>query len=764
MTDSPAATSPRPPAEPAGASARFRRYVRSDRFGPSLHLLVEGVHCGGCVAKIERALAAEDDVTHARVNLTNRRLLIRWTGPDARADALVGVVERAGFPAVPFDPQRLDDADAAEDRRLLRALAVAGFASANIMLLSVSVWAGHAQGMSDLTRALFHWFSALIALPTIAYSGRIFFASAWRVLRRGRTNMDVPISLAILLASGMSLVETINHGKHAYFDSAVMLLFFLLVGRFLDHRARGRARAAASRLLALRGEAVTVLTPRGTTVALPPEEVEPGMTVLVAAGQRFAVDAVVEQGTSAVDTSLITGESLPVTAAPGTRVFAGTVNQTAPLTCRVTAAGDDTLLGEIVRLMDVAEQRRARFVTLADRLARGYAPVVHLLAALTFVGWLTLGGLGWQPALMIAIAVLIITCPCALGLAVPVVQVIASGRLMRQGILLKTATALERMIAIDTVVFDKTGTLTKGALTLVDSDADAATLAEAAALAATSRHPLARALVAAAPPTAAATGVREVAGAGLERDGDDGPIRLGRRDWCLGGIDEDPFADGPELWFVRPGRAPAVFRFHDDPRPDAAAVVARLKAAGLDVRILSGDRLRPVAATAAVVGIDDWQAGLTPVDKVAAVEALGAAGRQVLMVGDGLNDAPALAAAHVSMSPTSAADIAQTAADAVFQGERLGPVLETLGVARRADRLVRQNFAMALGYNVIAVPIAVAGLVTPLIAALAMSASSILVVSNALRLGGAPNRRTGQAGQAGPAAPAGAGAWTSSST
>ncbi len=758
MSDAAADLAPSTPPAPAPAGTRLARYVRRDRFGPALHLLVEGVRCGGCVAKIERALSGVEDVTHARVNLTNRRLLIRWTGPDERADALVAIVEQTGFPAVPYDPGRLDDEDAREDRRLLRAMAVAGFAAANIMLLSVSVWAGHAQGMSDLTRTLFHWFSALIALPTIAYSGRIFFAGAWGALRRGRTNMDVPISLAIVLASGMSLVETINHGDHAYFDSAVMLVFFLLVGRFLDHRARGRARAAAGRLLALRGEAVTVLSPRGTTVALPPEEVEPGMTILVAAGQRLAVDAVVEDGTSTVDTSLITGESLPAPAEPGTKVFAGTVNQTAALTCRVTAAGDDTLLSEIVRLMDVAEQRRARFVALADRLARAYAPVVHLLAALTFVGWVTLGGLAWQPALMIAIAVLIITCPCALGLAVPVVQVIASGRLMRQGILLKSATALERLVGIDTVVFDKTGTLTKGALTLVDTGADASALAEAAALAAASRHPLARALVAAAPPGPPAGAVREIAGAGLEHDTPVGPVRLGRRDWALEdgeAPNDDTAAAGPELWFHRPDQPPVVFRFQDDPRPDAGAVVARLKAAGLDLHILSGDRPPAVAAAAAALGIDHWRAAMTPVEKVAAVEALAQSGRRVLMVGDGLNDAPALAAAHVSLSPTSAADIAQTAADAVFQGDRLAPVVETLDVAGRSDRLVRQNFVLALGYNLIAVPVAVAGFVTPLIAALAMSASSIVVVANALRLSGQTRRQDPAAGGA---------AWTSSST
>jgi Cu2+-exporting ATPase len=699
-----------------------------------LHLMVDGVHCGGCVSRIERALLADPAVASARVNLTTRRLAVTWQGPEGIARRLMATLAGLGFRPVPYDPEQIKGGDDAAERQLLRAMAVAGFAAGNIMLLSVSVWAGHVQGMGPATRTLLHWFSALIALPAVVYAGRPFFRSAWAALRHKRTNMDVPISVGIVLACAMSLFETVRGGEHAYFDSAVMLLFFLLVGRYLDRRARGRARGAAERLLALDVGAVTVLDPDGRQRALPAAQVTPGAKVLAAAGERIGVDGRVIDGVSEVDTSLITGETVPQAVRPGDPVFAGTLNLGAPLKLEVSATGESTLLAEIVRLMELAEQRRARYVVLADRVARLYAPAVHGLALATFLGWLLIVGAPWQVALLYAVAVLIITCPCALGLAVPAVQVIGSGRLLRRGILLKSATALERLAQVDLVVFDKTGTLTLGRPTLDRNDPiDDRALALAASLAAASRHPLARALATAAPDVPAADGVVEVPGAGLRWRHPEGEVRLGSRAFC--GVHDADDACGPELWLARPGAPPVAFRFRDALRADAAAVVAQLRARGVDVELLSGDRAPIVASVARALGIEGWRPACTPAAKTARLQTLAATGRRVLMVGDGLNDAPALAAAHVSLSPASAVDISQNAADAVFQGDRLEPVVEVLEVAGRAHRLIRQNLALALAYNVLAVPLAVLGFATPLIAALCMSGSSLLVVGNALRLG-----------------------------
>ena len=743
---------------PAGPAPAFREI--------SLH--VYGMHCGACIAKVEGAIGAMPGVELARANLTQGRIRIRWRdtetdapltgrqdGPDdgqRAGDRFIAALRAVGFDASVLVPESLPVQAAAEERDMVRCMAVAGFAAANVMLLSVSIWAGHSEGMAAETRSLFHWFSALIALPALAYAGRPFFRSALKALRAGRTNMDVPISLAVTLAAGVSLWETVRGGSHAYFDSAIALLFFLLIGRFLDRRARRQAQSAAARLIALQDARVTVIGDDGRPRQIPAADLAPGMRMAVAAGERLAADGIVRQGRSEIDASLMTGESAARPVGPGAMVHAGVVNLVAPVEIEVTAAGNETVLADIVRLTEAAEQRKSAYVVLADRVSRFYAPFVHSLALLAFLGWILLGGLAWQPALLIAIAVLIVTCPCALGLAVPVVQVVATGRLLRRGVLVKSGDALERLASADTVVFDKTGTLTLGSPALIDSDAvPADVLALAASLAAASRHPLSRALAAATPEVAPAADVAETPGCGLSLETPEGEVRLGKADWC-GVKEEAGSADGgeaaaSEIWLARPGATPVRFRFEDSLRPDAVRTVEALRNVGLRPMLLSGDRPAAVAAVAAAVGIEEWRAGCTPQDKLAALETLREDGANVLMVGDGLNDAPALAAARVSMSPSSAADIAQVAADIVFQSRSLQPVAEALAVARRAQALVRQNIGLAVGYNLFAVPLAIAGLVTPMIAALCMSGSSIVVVLNAVRLAGR-TRRVGRAAEA----------------
>jgi len=529
-------------------------------------------------------------------------------------------------------------------------------------------------------------------------------------------------------------VENIAGARHTYYDSAITLLFFLLIGRVLDHRARGQSRATAEQLLTLRGTDVAVLRADGSTERRAQQAVQPGDWILVAPGERVGADGVVERGASSLDASLVTGESLPVAAGPGTAVFAGTINQGGPLTVRATATGGATLLAECVRLIEAAEARRSRFVVLADRVARRYAPAVHLTALLTFLGWYFGLLAPLEQSLLTACAVLIITCPCALALAVPAVQVIATSRLFRSGVLLKSATALERLAEVDTVVFDKTGTLTEPVLTFRRDGVDAESLRIAASLAANSRHPLARSLAAAAGRVAPAGSVTEHPGQGISA----GATRLGSRSFCDCAGPAD--AAGPELWLVRPGHDPVRFAFDETPRQDAAHTIAALRAMGLSVRLLSGDHAAAVSRIAAALGIQDWRGGASPMDKVAAVEALAAAGHRVLMVGDGLNDGPCLAAAHVSASPATAADVSQTVADVVFQGALLAPVADVLRTARLARRVMRQNLTLSIGYNVLAVPFAVAGYVTPWLAAAAMSGSSLLVISNSFRARGGGQR------------------------
>lgn len=710
-----------------------------DGRGATLDLVVQAMHCAGCLRRVERNVGELPGVQSVRANLSTKRVVVRWDPEKLKPAQIVDKLASVGFEAVPFNPRLLGALDEREGKTLLRALGVAGFASANVMLLSVAVWWGLITDMEPETRALFHWISALIALPAIAYAARPFFRSAYSALRKRQMNMDVPISLAITLATGMSIVQTIVNARHVYFDASITLLFFLLIGRYLDVQARNRACSAAQNLLGLRAMAATLIEPDGSHRSVPVESLEPGMTVAIAAGQRVPADGIVAIGMSDIDTSLVTGESVPEPVKAGTRVFAGTLNISAPLTVTVTARDENSLLSEIVRLMETAEQGRSAYIRVADRAARIYAPSVHVLAAVTVALWLYLDA-GPVAAVANAIAVLIVTCPCALGLAVPVVQVVATGRLLRIGVLVKAADGLERLAEVDTIVFDKTGTLTLGQPQLANaSSVTPKDIALGAALARESRHPLSRALVehAASMPLPVLTEPREEPGQGLEGRLGDQVIRLGNRDWVgASDIALDAHA-GSELWLRRGDDTPVCFRFTDTLRPDAVATVSALKSRGFAVELLSGDREPAVRMTADALGLPNWRASARPDAKIARLTELAEQGRKVLMVGDGLNDAPALRAAHVSASPASAADISQTAADFIFQGAKLGPLIEAIDVARKSRRLVLENFGLAIAYNCIAVPLAMAGFVTPLVAAIAMSASSITVTLNSLRL----NRR-----------------------
>jgi Cu2+-exporting ATPase len=723
-------TSPPAPAD----DARIRETVPGQFH---IDLLAPGIHCGGCVGRIERTLAAHPAVLHARVNLSTRRIAVDWRAAQAAADDIIAVVEGLGFETQPVTEQAgTEDRQRREGRRLLTAMAVAGFAAGNVMLLSVSVW----SGAEDATRTMFHWLSAMIALPAVLFAGQPFFRSAAQALKARRVNMDVPISLAVILATGLSVAQTLRHAEDAYFDAAVMLLFFLLVGRYLDHMMRDRARSSVTRLLSLTASTATVVAEDGSHHHVAVDKVVPGMTVAVPAGERIPVDGTVVAGESELDRSLVTGESRPEGCGAGDAVHAGTLNLSAPLRVRVSATGEDTLLADVVRMMEAAEQGKASYVRLADRMARLYAPVVHVLAALTFTGWLAATGGDAYTALMTAIAVLIITCPCALGLAVPAVQIVASGLLFRRGVLVKDGAGLEKLAAVDTVIFDKTGTLTLGRPVLVEPVAISADLlAIAAGLARESRHPLSRAVTEAARARnvapASVSVVREEPGQGLHGLTAEGEtIKLGSRRWCGADGTARPDDGHPEIALRVGVREPVILRFSDRPRDGVAETVAALARRGIDIEILSGDHPAAVGAAAEAAGIARWKANQTPQDKLARIRELEAQGRKVLMVGDGINDAPALAAGHASMAPASASDIGRTAADFVFTGDDLRPVVDAMDVARAARRMVKQNFALAIAYNAVAVPIAVAGFVTPLIAAIAMSSSSLIVTGNALRL------------------------------
>ncbi|MBT8155332.1 cadmium-translocating P-type ATPase [Epibacterium ulvae] len=694
-----------------------------------LALSLPTIHCQACISKVERGLSQVPGIRSARVNLTLKRALIEADADLIKVADLVPIVEGLGYEAHELDLGQLS-ATATDKigRDLAMRLAVAGFASMNVMLLSISVW----SGATDATRDMFHWISAAISIPAVAYAGKPFFVNAWSALRVRRLNMDVPIVLALVLALVTSLWETSLSGEHAYFDAALTLTFFLLAGRYLDQRTRAVARSAAEELAALEVPRAIRIS-NGTEAEVAVSELAIGDLVLVRPGGRMPVDGVIVAGQSELDRSLLTGETLPVFAEPGQRVSAGEVNLTGPLTVQATAVGQETSLHRMADLVAVAESGRSRYTSLADRAATLYAPGVHVLSGLAFAGWY-MWTLDMRTALNIAAAVLIITCPCALGLAVPAVTTAASGRLFKRGLLIKNATALERLAEVDTVVFDKTGTLTEGAPVVTNmGEHSRRDLEIALALAEASSHPLAQALTRAAQAAginpAPLDMVEEIPGFGTEGHLHGSFVRLGRAEW----VGVAPVHETAAYLDCGDGRI-RVFTFEDGLRKGADDAVQALISAGKDVILLSGDSETPVAALAQRLGIAAWTSSALPQDKLEQVQRLTTQGRKVLMVGDGLNDTAALAAAHVSISPATALDAARVASDIVLLGRDLEPIAQACVTAQKATRRIWENFRLATLYNVIAVPLAVAGLATPLIAALAMSLSSITVSLNALRL------------------------------
>lgn len=708
------------------------------------HFVVEGLHCPKCIREIEGTLGENDKIKNARVNLSTQRLAVEWK--EAVEDTLqnseevISALEKIGFKAFPFKTTNAQLEGYKVGKSLLKAMAVAGFAAANVMLLSVAVWDG--GEMNESTRSLMHWVSALIVLPAATYAGMPFYKSAWNALKGRRLNMDVPISLAVILTCGMSLFQTYLKATETYYDAAVMLLFFLLIGRFLDQKMRNHAGSVAHNLMSYKESKATLLHEDGHTEEIATAMLVPNQIIQVIPGGKIPADGTVISGMSDIDTSLVTGETVPQKAEKNTEVFAGTINVNGALNIKITSTTGNTLLDEIIELMETAEQGRAKYVRLADRAASIYAPLVHFLAAATFLGWLLFSNVGWQGSLINAIAVLIITCPCALGLAVPVVQVVASSRLFKSGILVKAADGLERLAEVDTVIFDKTGTLTLGQPELANADDENVTpfnLELAAKLAKTSSHPLCRALIVAChdrdiPTIATESEIHEEPGMGLKATVNNITVKLGNREWC--GINQNYLPNNrySELWLKAEGAKPVLFCFKDRMREDALDVVHWFLRRQLKVILLSGDRKDVVDEAAEELGLSRYKYECKPQEKIEIIERIKASGDKVLMIGDGINDAPALSAANVSISPSTAAEVSQNAADFIFQSQKLDSVVRAYQVSLNSRKLVFINFALAAIYNMIAVPFAAAGLLTPLIAAIAMSLSSIVVTANALRL------------------------------
>ncbi len=714
--------------DPFAEKTDLSSFVRRQNGKSSLELMVQGAHCGGCVSKIEHGFRALNGVISAHMNLTTMRLRIEWDDEKLSAQTFIPRLKQLGFSAAPYEITQIQQQVQNRQKQLLKAMSVAGFAAMNVMLMSIAVWS--APDMKPSTLSLFHWLSAFIALPAVIYSGRIFISSAIKALKTGRTNMDVPISLALILACALSVYETIFHNPDTYFDAAVMLLFLLLVGRYLDARLRRKTGEAAEKLIALKARSATRILSNGELETIATTHVNPGDILLIPVGQSVPVDGVIIEGRSEIDSQIVTGETKPELKSVGDDLFSGTINLTGPLKIRAIARDENSLLSEISQLVALGEQSKSRFVNIADRAARLYVPIVHTLAALTFLGWL-LAGADLRTASLCAIAVLIITCPCALGLAVPAVQIVASGRLFAQGILLKSGDALERLAKVNHVVFDKTGTLTTGEFELInESEISQQDLALAAALCRHSRHPVARALSKFRSPHIQIENVVEEPGRGLSGTYKGKAVHF----MASHNQNNTTHETYTESSLVISGQPPIVFLFQDEVRESSSETITELREQGVSMEILSGDKDVIVKQVASKIGLEQATGQSSPAAKNERQDILTKTGKLSLMVGDGINDAPALANAYVSASLANGSDISRAAADIILQSDDLTRIPRAVDIAKKSEQRKKENLGFAIVYNLCAIPLAVLGFVNPLIAALAMSGSSLIVTLNALRM------------------------------
>jgi Cu2+-exporting ATPase len=744
--------------------------VAGDDGSRSATLILDRIRCAACLWLNEATLRRLPGVLRADVNYATQRAQIAWDPARTRLSAIVEAIRAVGYDAFPYDPQRQSVFDRAARRRALWRLFVAGFGAMQVMMYAFPAYIDSGGGtLSPEAANLMRWASLLLTTPVILISCAPFFAGAWRELRLLRPGMDTPIALGIGAGFAASAWATVTGSGAVYFDSIAMLVFLLLGARYLELAARQRAAQSLDRL-ARWSPSFALRLEDGAQRQVSAHELEPGNRVVVPAGERVPADGTVEEGCSSVDESLLTGEPVPLAKAAGSALAAGTLNLEQPLVMRVSRAGAHTRAAAIARLVERAAASRPELLAAADRLAHALTWVVLAVAALAGLG----SGDPW-----IAIAVLVATCPCALALAAPVAMTRATGELLARGVALTRGGALETLARATDVVLDKTGTLTAGRLRIARLSllgaADAATCrALAAALEASSRHPLALAF--AQPEARAAEDLRNVAGRGVEARVDGRRVRIGTEAFCGELVGAPPRAwpkvgegvDGVEgvegeapatrVFLADEGGWLAAFELEDALRPEAPALVAALREAGLRLHLLSGDRPEAVAAVAAALGIEQHAGGALPQDKLDYLARLQQEGRVAAMVGDGLNDAPVLAGADVSFAMGGGADAAQRHADFVLLGNALGEVHGTILRARLTMRIVRQNFAWALGYNALALPLAAAGWIGPWEAAIGMAASSFIVVLNALRV--APSGSLAAPGAAEPADPS----WKASSS
>lgn len=739
-------TSANPGALPQALTEELALYDRQDVQQPfvehdgdlaSTSLMIEGISCAACGWLIEKHLRGLGEVAEANLNLSNHRLRVRWNDATLPLSELLSELRRIGYAAHPYQADQAAERLARENRRSMRQLGVTGLLWMQVMMATMATWPEFNIDLSPGMASILRWTALLLTTPIVFYCCTDFFKGAVRDLRTRHLTMDVSVSLAIGGAYLAGVWSTVTGQGELYFDAVGMFALFLLAGRFLERRARERTAAATAQLVNLLPASCLKLAEDGQTVRILLSELQLGDEVLVHPGALIPADGRILSGQSSIDESVLTGEYLPQARSVGDAVTAGTLNVEGALTIEVKALGDNTRLSAIVALLERAQSDKPRLAELADRVAQWFLLIVLLTAAVIGLVWWQIDP---QRAFWIVLALLVATCPCALSLATPTALTTATGTLHKLGLLLTRGHVLEGLNHIDTVIFDKTGTLTEGRLTLREvrplAGLDANVCLElAAALENRSEHPIARAFGRA--PQAAET-VESIPGLGLQGTVAGRTLRIGQPEFVATGYAGTAPAipggqgqwlllgdtHGPLAWLV----------LNDRLREDAPELLRACKQRGWKTVLLSGDSSPMVGEIARELNIEDAHGGMTPTDKLAHLQRLQAEGCRVLMLGDGVNDAPVLAAADISVAMGTATDLAKTSADAVLLSNRLGSLVQAFTVARRSRRIIIENLAWASLYNGLILPFAAIGWVTPLWAALGMSASSLLVVLNAMRL------------------------------
>lgn len=704
----------------------------------SASLILEGITCAACVWLSERHVKSLEGVLEFSVNYSSHRARVRWDSSRIQLSDILKSIAAIGYIAHPFDPGRQEAVYKKERALALRRLAVAGIGGMQVMMLAVPLYGGAEGQMMHFLR----WVSLLIAGVVVAYSSRSFIESALRDIRARRVGMDVPVALAIVLAYLASLWATVTQGEEVYFDSVTMFTLFLLATRFMEMGARHRAGEAAEALVKMLPATATRVRD-GQHQAVAVADLVLGDELLVRPGETIPADGILIEGESSVDESLLTGESLPRAKALGANLIGGSLNVESPILMRVERLGEDSLISSIVRLLDRAQAEKPAIALMADRVAAWFVFGLLLLASLVAIWW---GYHAPERAFMVTLAVLVVSCPCALSLATPAALAVATGSLTRQGLLITRGHALETLARVTHVVFDKTGTLTLGELRLkeviaVRGQTKAEVLALAAGLEQRSEHPVAKLLAAQVAEPPQATEVSARPGHGVQGLINGRLYRIGSPAFVteLAGKDaiEAPAAQSAGSTRIALGDEDGLlawFELSDEVRKDAAETVAALEAQGIEVSILSGDGPGAVTEVAGRLGIKHFEGSLKPEDKLERLKALQAGGAVVLMVGDGVNDAPVLAGAQVSLAVGTATQLAQASSDMVLLSRQLGTILSGIQTARATTKIIRQNLGWSLAYNISAIPLAAMGWIVPWMAALGMSLSSLLVVLNAMRL------------------------------